>query len=65
MASVAVFVCYMCEHVFTLSPKHFCQPECDTLTAFHRDFCPGCKRMMNADAEVQVANPDADADRSK
>lgn len=39
----AVFICYFCHEVFVLSPKHFCQTECDTRTAFHWDFCPRCK----------------------
>lgn len=58
---VAVFVCYFCNLVFTLSPQHFCQPECNRLTTFHRDFCPRCKRRMNSDAEVQIALTDDDA----
>lgn len=60
MSSVAVFVCYLCGLVFTLSPKHFCQPECDTLSAFHKDFCPKCKRALNSDAEAQLVDTSAD-----
>lgn len=52
--ALAVFVCYFCNLMFTLSPQHFCQPECDKLTALHRDHCPRCKRKMNADFEVQM-----------
>jgi hypothetical protein len=47
MAQLAVFVCYVCRHVFTLSDKHFCQQECDKLTALHRDFCHRCKKKFN------------------
>jgi predicted amidophosphoribosyltransferase len=60
-SSIAVFVCYLCHQVFSLSPKHFCQPECDRLTALHRDFCPRCKRTMNADFEVQIHVPNSDS----
>lgn len=55
MASLAVFACFLCRQVFTLSPKHFCQPECDTLTALHWDYCPLCKRTMNSDFETQMS----------
>ena len=44
MASLtAVFVCYVCRHVFPLSLKHHCQKECSPLTGLHQDFCVNCK----------------------
>lgn len=60
MASLAVFICYLCRQVYILSPQHFCQPECDKMTAFHWDFCPKCKRVMNSDMEAQLAQSDVD-----
>lgn len=60
MPSVAVFVCYMCEHVFTLPPSHFCQKECDKPTALHRDVCPKCRRTIRIEQEAQFVSSDVD-----
>ena len=48
MPSIAVFVCYVCHHVFTLSLKHFCQPECNFKLAMHYDLCHRCIKLLEA-----------------
>lgn len=56
----AVYICYFCREVFTLSAKHQCQPECDKLTGFHRDFCPRCKHRDSCvwEKTFPTRNPD-------